>query len=94
MNQEITLNIRYDVSESEWKTVSDVYRSMDGWLGPDDLPRWYGTEDNSKYILASVEPGGIHFVGQVDSALWASWLTVLCARLSLALGREIHDVEM
>jgi hypothetical protein len=32
MNQEITLNIRYDIPEGEWKAVSDIYSSMDGWL--------------------------------------------------------------
>lgn len=91
---EITLNIRYDISESEWKIVGDIYRNMDGWLANDDLPRWYGTEDDPKYIYASVEPGGIQFVGKMDPAFWTAWLTVLCARLSIALGREIHDAEM
>lgn len=94
MNQEITLNIRYDISESEWKTVFDVYRNMDGWLESDDLARWYGTEDDAKYIWASVEPGGIQLVGKIDGYLWEAWITVLCARLSVALGREIHDAEM
>lgn len=94
LNHEITLNLRYDIPESEWKTVSDIYSSMDGWIGADDLPQWYGSAEDSKYILASVEPGGIQFIGRMDAALWTSWLTVLCARLSLALGREIHDAEM
>lgn len=93
MNHEITLNVRYDIPEREWQIVSDIYRSMDGWLAAEDLPRWYGTEDDEKYILASVEPGGIQFGGKIEAALWTSWLTVLCARLSVALGREIHDVE-
>ena len=94
MNQEITLNVRYDIPESEWTIVSEVYRSMNGWLGAGDLPRWYGTEDDEQYIWASLEPSGIQFVGKVDAALWTSWLTVLCARLSVGLGRAIHDAEM
>lgn len=94
MNHEITLNVRYDIPESERQIVSEIYRSMDGWLGADDLPRWYGTEDDEKYIWASVEPSGIQFCGKMEAALWTSWLTVLCARLSVALGREIYDAEM
>jgi hypothetical protein len=93
-SHEITLNIRYDIPESEWKIVSDIYRSMDGWLESDDLPRWYGTEKDAKYIWASVEPSGIQFVGQMDAAMWTAWTTVLCARLSVALGREIYDAGM
>lgn len=94
MHQEITLNIRHDIPESEWNAVVDIYKGMDGWLGADDLPRWYGNDDDANYIVASVEPGGIHLTANIDSALWTSWLTVLCARLSLALRREIHDAEM
>jgi hypothetical protein len=94
MDQEITLNVRYDIPESEWKIVSEVYRSMDGWLGAEDLPRWYGTDEDERYIWASVEPSGIQFVGKMDTALWTAWLTVLCARLSVGLGRAIHDAEM
>lgn len=29
----------------------DIYRSMDDWLG-EGLPRWYGTEDDERYISA------------------------------------------
>ena len=32
MRQEITLNVRYDISEQEWAKVGAVYRSMDGWM--------------------------------------------------------------
>ena len=94
MEHTITLNIRYDIPESEWQKVSEVYKTMDGWLEGQQLPSWYGTEDDPNYICASVEPGGIQFVGKLESALWTGWLTVLCSRLTLALGREIHDAEM
>ncbi len=39
-------------------------------------------------------PSGLLLCGQVESSLWCSWLTVLCARLSLALGGEVYDAEM
>ena len=94
MIQQITINIRYDIPDNEWDIIGKVYRSMDGWLGADDLPRWFGYDNDPRNISASVEPGGILFSGQMEAGLWTAWLTVLCARLSLALGREIHDAEM
>jgi hypothetical protein len=94
MIQEITLNIRYDIPECEWKIISDVYSGMDGWLESDDLARWYGTEDDAKYIWASVGAGGVQFAGRIDGHLWAAWISALCAKLSIALGREIKDAEM
>lgn len=94
MNQEITLNIRYDIPENEWKLIFNVYRGMDGWLESEDLARWYGTEDDAKYIWASVEPGGIQFAGKIDGDLWTAWIATLCARLSVVLGREIHNAEI
>ena len=89
----ITLNIRYDLPEQEWSKVLAVYRSMEGWIEGAPISRWYGSDADAKFIEASVEPGGIVFEGVVEPSLWTSWLTVLCARLTHALGREIHDAE-
>ncbi|MFV0664013.1 hypothetical protein [Denitromonas sp.] len=94
MNQQITLNIRYDIPDEEWEKIGEVYRSMDGWLDGQEYPYWYGTESDPRYISASVEPGGIQFCGEIEPDIWVGWLTVLCAKLTQALGREIHDAEM
>lgn len=93
MQQDITLNIPYDLSEQEWLKVSAVYESLDGWLGDRDGPAWYGQEGDARYIWASVEPSGIQFCGEVETPIWIAWLTVLCARMSLALGREVRDAS-
>lgn len=94
LRQEITLNIPYDLSEKEWESVAAVYASLDGWLGAPDVPAWYGREGDARHISASVEPSGIQFYGELEAPLWTGWLTVLCARMSLALGREVHDAEV
>lgn len=94
MRQDITLNIPYDLSNEEWEKVAAVYASLDGWLGDPDGPAWYGREGDARYIGSSVEPSGIQFFGEVETLLWTGWLTVLCARMSLALGREVHDAEV
>lgn len=94
MHQRITLNITYDQPKEAWDAVMAVYKAMSGWLASDDLPRWFGTEADQKYIWASVEPGGIVFEAAMDAAAWEVWLAELCARLSTALGRTVQDAEL
>lgn len=93
MNHRTTLNIRYDEPEDAWKAVMQVYESMPGWLGAHDLPRWFGTEDEAKYVWASVEPGGIVFEAHMKTELWVAWVEDLCTRLSHVLRRPVHDVD-
>ena len=93
----ITLNLPYDLSEEQWAAVERVYQSLDGWLdtGPvDGPPRWYGDESSDQFISASIEPSGLLIEGKIEHELWTGWISVLCARLSLALQMEIRDAEM
>lgn len=94
MEQSITLNVPTNLSPGDWRKVAAVYKTLDGWIADPDNACWYGHEDHLRYIWASAEPGGLLFCGRVESSLWTGWVTVLCARLSLALGREVHDAEM
>lgn len=95
MKQSITLNVPIDLSPQEWQKVADVYQNLDGWMGPQsEIPYWYGKEGDPRYISASAEPSGLLLEGQVEPSLWTGWVSVLCARLSLALGREVHDADM
>ncbi len=94
MRQEITLNVRYDISQQQWAKVGAVYRSMDGWIEDEHGPAWYGREGDARFIWASVEPCVIQFCGELETPILIRWLTVLCAKLSIALGREVHDAEM
>jgi hypothetical protein len=94
MEQSITLNVPLNMPSSDWEKVAEVYRTLDGWLADSEWPYWYGKEGCSTYITASAEPSGLVFSGEVDSSFWAGWVSVLCARLSLALGWEVHDAEL
>ncbi|UXH79044.1 hypothetical protein [Roseateles amylovorans] len=94
MRHTITLNIRYDWPESDWQKIAAVYESLPGWQGDQPTASWFGVCGGEQYIIASVEPSGVLFEGNVDERLWAGWLTMLCARLSLVLDREVHDAEM
>jgi len=94
LKQDITLNIPYNLTKQDWDKVTAVYESMDGWLDSTNGPAWYGREGDARFIWASVEPSGIQLAGVVETPLWIGWLTVLCARMSLALGREVRDACM
>lgn len=94
MHHSITLNLPYDLSKSDWDKVVAVYGRMDGWVQNSEGPCWYGTPKDAKYIYASVEPSGLLLEAEVDALLWTDWISVLSARLTHALGREVHDAEM
>ncbi|MFZ6757896.1 hypothetical protein ACO0K9_11865 [Undibacterium sp. Ji50W] len=94
MFQTITINLPIDMPASDWEKVSKVYREMDGWIENSEWPCWYGKEGSDRYISASAEPSGLLFDGEMEPGLWTAWFTVLCARLTLALGRPVHDAEM
>ena len=93
----ITLPLPYDLTDERWTIVNEVFESMDGWLGVnerDNTPQWYGKDGDETYIWASVEPSGLLVEGNLPPDHWTSWISVLCARLSLKLGIEVRDAEM
>jgi len=94
---DIRLNVHYDLPAIEWKKIEDVYRTMDGFIQAEsvaDCQCWYGDENSDRYIIVSVEPSRFAFEALIEEAIWIGWLTILCSRLSLALGREVRDAEM
>lgn len=93
IEQTITLNLPDDLSDSDWKKVDNIFKQMDGWIDGCDYPYWFGTDEDDRYIWASAEPSGLVLFGKIDKGIWIGWITVLCAKLTLALGREIHDAE-
>jgi hypothetical protein len=72
--QEMNLNIRYDAGDEIWDKVPVIYEQMDGWLGfgqggdkgSNGIPYWFSYNENEKHIWASVEPGGLLFVGLME----------------------------
>lgn len=90
----ITLNLPYDLSAEEWKKVTNVFEQLDGWMNHSEYMCWYGTDDDEEYICASVEPSGLLLQGSVSDETWVGWVSKLCAKLSLALSREVYDAEI
>jgi len=91
MEQTITLNVPWDLPDEDWNKIMQVYRGMDGWIEGKDFPYWYGTEEDERFISVSAEPSGLLFNGKINNDYWIAWITQICARLSLALNREVHD---
>ncbi|UDL05995.1 hypothetical protein [Marinobacter sp. CA1] len=89
--QSITLNVPFDLPDEDWDKIMAVYREMDGWIEGKDFPYWYGIEGDAQFILVSAEPSGLVFSGNVNHDFWIAWITKICAKLSLALNREVHD---
>ncbi|AXQ27972.1 hypothetical protein D0B54_04460 [Solimonas sp. K1W22B-7] len=94
MEQSITLNLPYDLTDAEWSKVGDVYREMGDWIEGQDLPCWFGPLDSARFIAASVEPSGLQIAGNMNPELFRGWVTKLCAKLTAALGREVYDAEV
>ena len=94
MEQSITLNLPYDLSDNDWEKVSIIYKNMGGWLNNTEQAYWYGTEQDKQYIYASIEPSGLVISGKVNEMIWLGWVTKLCAKLTHALGREVYDAEI
>jgi hypothetical protein len=92
MTQSITLNLPYELSNADWEKVFAVYRSMDGWL--DEHKSWFGPCNCERFIVAFVEPSGLLVEGNVEPLLFRGWITKLCAKLTVALGREVYDAEV
>lgn len=93
MHQRITLNVRYDQPQEAWDAVLAAYRAMPGWVESGDLPHWFGSESDDRYVMASVEPSGIVLEGEMEAPEWGRWVADLCTRLSTALGRLVRDAE-
>ena len=97
LKMDITLNLPHDLTPAQWKSVAEVFESMDGWIGvstTDNTPQWYGRDGDERFIWGSVEPSGLLLFGNLEPAHWTGWISVLCARLSLSLQMEIRDVTM
>jgi len=92
MRHSTTLNVRYDQSQADWDRVAEVYRSMPDRRHRSDTS-WFGNEGDPERIWVSVEPSGILLEAQMGEAAWSKWIGELCARLTAALDRPVHDAE-
>jgi hypothetical protein len=91
MDQEITLNIPYNLHEEDWKDLYDVYASMPGWKGFDTKENayWFGNVDDEIHLEACVEPDGLVISGVLPDEQWEKWITEFIEKATFALGYEV-----
>lgn len=98
----MNLNIRYDAPSAIWDKVPLVYEQLAGWLGfgkggdfgEEGIPYWFSFNENEKHISASVEPGGLHFVGMMDKDEWIIWVKEAKRIATRELGFEVGEIEL
>ncbi len=88
------LNVHYSTPNEIWNIIDKICQSMPAWLGYiNHIPYWFGSEEDERFINASVEPSGIQFFAKMPADEWNEWLTLLKIRLTDALGYEIGEPE-
>lgn len=101
-HQEMNLNIRYDAPKEIWDKIPSIYEQLNGWLGfgqggelgEKGIPYWFSFNQNEKHILASVEPGGLHFSGLMDMEEWVVWAKKIKHIATRELGFKVGEIEL
>jgi len=95
-----TLNIHYSFPEPAWRLIADAYATLPGWLGfgaggrgDPGIPYWFGTEDDERFIWASVEPGGLQIGARMPDSDWDRWFAKAKAAFSEALEYDVGEPE-
>lgn len=79
-----------------------IYEQLNGWLGfgkggelgEKGIPYWFGFDENEKHISASVEPGGLHFAGLIDTDEWTIWVKEIKNIATRELGFKVGEIEL
>jgi len=93
----ITLNLPYDLPESQMEKIRLVFESMEGWKGhdQDNCPIWFGVSDiDEQWLWASWEPSGLLFEGELETRRFESWIMELQSKLSSTLGFPVTDADI
>ncbi|MBY0014025.1 hypothetical protein [Paenibacillus typhae] len=93
-NHNCNLNIWRHLPDEVWDKVSELYKSMPGWIGyKDGIPYWFGQEEDDVYIAASVEPSGLSFFAQMNQRDWELWITTFKSEATRVLGFDVGEPE-
>ena len=98
--QECNLNIRYDLPDELLDKLPLIYEYMTGWLGLGDkengqegIPYWFSYNENEKFVLASLEPSGLMFIGKMDAEEWKEWIFEFKQKATQILGFKVGEIE-
>ncbi|NUO75914.1 MAG: hypothetical protein HOQ32_07860 [Lysobacter sp.] len=62
-------------SDEHWSVLSKAYKTLPGWSGEldDGCPCWFGTSQSAQFLIASVEPSGLHVFGSLNEEHLQQW---------------------
>ncbi|MBU2666314.1 hypothetical protein KOI35_22690 [Actinoplanes bogorensis] len=67
--------IHYDMTTEQWQHLAEIYRSLPG-SSADLAGAWFGPEGSPDgWLVASIEPSGLHVYGELPAADWHRWTT-------------------
>lgn len=62
------------IDDAHWKRLAEIYPTLPEWAGQEnDVPHWFGTEESSSFLWASVEPSGLLVHGMLSPEGWERW---------------------
>ena len=93
-DQEVTLNIRYDMHEEDWKDLVRAFEVLPGWLGVEKTGvfYWLGKEKDEIHIKATITFTGLLVEASLPDVVWEKWKLEFIKKCSEALGYEIKSV--
>lgn len=97
IEQECTLNIKFDLSTKIENNLSLVYEKMPGWIGyrkEDGIPFWFSYDDNNKSIFASIEPSGLVIYAHMVTEEWLDWKSKFKLIATQTLGFKVGEIEL
>lgn len=70
--------------EATWEQLQQVYLVLPQYhIKSHQCPMWFGEEGvSSIYLCASVEPSGLHIIGELQTEQWELWEKELHSQLS------------
>ena len=100
--QEMTLNIFYNLPTEVWNKIPSIYEDLEGWLGFGEggekgekgIPYCFSYAKNEKYVCASVEAGGLQFSGLMRDGEWTIWVKNIKKLASQTLGFKVGEIEL
>lgn len=93
-DQEITLDIRYDMHEEDWKDLVSAFKKLPGWIGVEKTGAffWLGKEKDEVYIKATITFTGLLVEACLPDIVWEKWKLEFIKVCSEALGCEVKSV--
>lgn len=74
--------IHYDMTDEQWQRLDEIYRTLPGYSADLGSSAWFGVKGSSEgWLVASVEPSGLHVFGRLPIVEWQRWTAAFQAAI-------------